>query len=208
MALLIRLPLNGNLNNIGLNNDTFTGTPTYGDGKLGKCLTNGTITSTNTTIPVTITTNPKYSICSWVKTTSTNVWVWRIGDGTGTSRGLWMGTGNAGPYFAYSGSVAFTGSVAINNGVWHHVCFTVDGATASAYVDGVYCGGSSSTKTDPVSGNAIYLFATSTCALQDFRIYDHCLSPREVKEISKGLVVHYKLDGPIENLAKGTATLV
>ena len=31
------------------------------------------------------------------------------------------------------------------------------------------------------------------CA-NDIRIYDHCLSPMEVKEISKALILHYKLD--------------
>ena len=36
--------------------------------------------------------------------------------------------------------------------------------------------------------------------LNDFRIYDHCLSPKEVEEIAKGLALHYKLNEPNENL--------
>ena len=30
--------------------------------------------------------------------------------------------------------------------------------------------------------------------MNDIRIYDHCLSPKEVKEIARGLILHYKLD--------------
>lgn len=33
-------------------------------------------------------------------------------------------------------------------------------------------------------------------AINDFRIYDHCLSAKEIEEIAKGLILHYKLDDP------------
>lgn len=41
------------------------------------------------------------------------------------------------------------------------------------------------------SSNSYY-----TGKVNDFRIYDHCLSAAEVHEISQGLVLHYKLDSP------------
>jgi len=34
----------------------------------------------------------------------------------------------------------------------------------------------------------------TNCLMNDFRIYDHALSAKEVEEIAKGLVLHYKLD--------------
>ena len=45
--------------------------------------------------------------------------------------------------------------------------------------------------------------------LQDFRYYDHCLSPKEVKEIAKGLCLHLPLKGTNArpNLFKNSATM-
>ena len=194
MSLMVWLPLDGNLENFGASAASFTGTPTYSTGKIGQCLSNGTITSTNTTLPVTLTTAQEYSMCSWVKMTSINTWIWNMGTGTSTTRGLWIGGANQGPHFAYSGSGAFTGSTVINDGKWHHVCFTVKGTVSRAYVDGVDCGGSTSTRTDVAGDNGIRLYATSICSINDFRLYSHCLSAAEVHEIAQGLVLHYKLD--------------
>ena len=46
--------------------------------------------------------------------------------------------------------------------------------------------------------------------MNDFRIYDHALSPLEVKEISKGLILHYLLNRNgwgQENLHKNSDTI-
>ncbi len=49
-----------------------------------------------------------------------------------------------------------------------------------------------------------------SCYLNDVRIYNHCLSNKEIEEIAKGLALHYKLDNNGmggNNLAINTKTL-
>ena len=43
--------------------------------------------------------------------------------------------------------------------------------------------------------------------MNDFRIYDECLSKEQIKEISRGLILHYPLNSGYgnENLINGTA---
>jgi hypothetical protein len=41
------------------------------------------------------------------------------------------------------------------------------------------------------STNASY---RPTCQLNDVRLYDHCLSQKEILEIAKGLILHYPMD--------------
>jgi hypothetical protein len=61
--------------------------------------------------------------------------------------------------------------------------------------------GNSQTSSTVASGNPLNGY------LNDVRVYDHALSIAEIKEISKGLVCHYKLDAPssISNLARNVS---
>lgn len=91
-------------------------------------------------------------------------------------------------------------------GAWHHLCLTYDRSATKyrLYVDGV-CE-KEFTYGDTAVARPFRLFDWSvdhssnasyrpSCQLNDVRLYDNCLSKREVKLLSQGLVLHYKLDG-------------
>ena len=86
-------------------------------------------------------------------------------------------------------------------GSWQHICFTFNNKIAKVYVNGVQTGTAtypinpdwSGTTKMGIGGAPDGHECAITLSLNDIRIYDHCLSPMEVKEISKGLVLHYPL---------------
>lgn len=99
----------------------------------------------------------------------------------------------------------------LSAGNWYHICYTYDGDTGECkiYINGeldktfsypnqavredyMILFAWSLTSSDTIHDTTAYHFIGGS--INDFRAYDHCLSPREVKEISKGLVLHYKMD--------------
>lgn len=96
-------------------------------------------------------------------------------------------------------------STSINtiDGNWHHICFTSNGSTVTLYVDGIQQSQITDASTTAMTSNKFFLTANNY-NLNDFRLYDHVLSPKEVKEIAKGLVLHYPLSRPQENLLLNT----
>lgn len=79
---------------------------------------------------------------------------------------------------------------------WHLYTITCDGEYFRYYRDG--SAATAYKLSDYLSkyrliGNLSIGNANSQVYLNDVRIYDHCLSQQEVKEISKGLCVHYTL---------------
>lgn len=205
MSLQVWLPLNGNLNNQGLSNIIMNSNAiTYTDGKLGKAATFSSSYIGITNTPLTGSIN-ELSFSFWMKT-STPSNTMCIYNGRTT-------VGGAIALFAVNGTFRFDDNsqhslnYTIPSNNWEHYCITRDNINIKLYVNGALkytttssgagCSttatkatiGASSVNTTIGSGN------TLTGQLNDFRIYDHCLSAKEVKEISKGLVLHYQLKG-------------
>ena len=91
---------------------------------------------------------------------------------------------------------------------WHHLCITYQSSTKQLrmYVDGKLDRDVITLNGNSAVARPFALFAWSTdhlyapdyrppCELNDVRLYDHLLSVKEIKEISKGLVAHYQLKG-------------
>ena len=107
----------------------------------------------------------------------------------------------------------YYGTTLLQANTWYHGGFTYDGSTIRIYVNGnlektqayanmsvpadyltVFCWSLSGT-----SGNGVLTSYKLNGSINDVRVYDHCLSPKEIKEISKGLILHYPLNNIINN---------
>lgn len=210
--LAVWLPLTKDIRNQGLADLTISGTPVFkNSGKLGgKSLDLNTRVSFTCSALVNLTT---FSIAFWAKVNddsslSTDC-VDVIGFTDATSSGT---TGQLRWETCYSSSNKSRGISSHNNAtyatsngfgklfcdknVWVHLVCTVDLSNNSVkeYVNGEHL----YTYT-PNGGHltgAFWLGQTGVIngEIQDVRIYDHCLSPMEVKELAKGLVLHYPLN--------------
>lgn len=212
MALLAWLPLAGDLKNKGLNQDYDTPSTNYviwaDDGKIGnKSLYPTTTTSGVLTYSKTLSNSHSYTLCLWAKTTV---------EASGSRYILWTGSDSGGVGFGFRCSnngnsiqaVVFGVTIELNTGLnqWHHLAMIVDyeNLQFSAYLDGVFVQSKNYTINN-VSNHGVSIgwlrpsYYPYKGYINDVRIYDHCLSPKEIEEISKGLVLHYKLDGRIEN---------
>lgn len=215
MSLIVWLPLHdGTLNNQGLSDFTIsTNTATVSNnGKIGKCYTfaattgNGMYRADNGFMNDYIN-NKSWSLAAWVKSTESDTCVMSL------SYGLRLFIGSNANISLYNSSrtVNCDSGKSTTDGKWHHITATYDVNTniISFYFDGVLANSVSYTTgytyssswvngifigRDPnnSTANAHYFYKGD---MNDVRIYDHCLSPKEVKEISKGLVLHYQLKG-------------
>lgn len=207
MALQVWLPLTKDTRQQGLSNVTVTnnGATFTNGGKLGgKYFSAGTITipasSSNS-----IFNGTHMSFSFWLKPIGTS--------GTGVIFGQSnMSAGNNRMYsiFQYptpndlhiswqsetsnSTFIGFTISGFFEVDKWTHCALVYDGSKLLVYKNGILSGTYNGVNTRTAFNYDYPINGSSIRCLNDFRIYDHCLSPMEVKELSKGLVLHYPLN--------------
>lgn len=212
MSLRVWLPLTKDLRNQGLNHvqsiNVQTGCKIDDNGKLGKCYTNsGTTVNVANAVPFSAS---KFSACAWVKlNTRRNNWCRAFGmSGNGTYFGLGCEhTNGTSLGFHYYKTIDGTNTaifdsypVSVGTGTWNHFVMCYDGTKYYIYQNGNLVASADARKANiDCNMTTLYLFGGtannySQCSLNDVRIYDHCLSPMEVKELSKGLVLHYPLN--------------
>lgn len=208
MSLQVWLPMTKDLRQQGLSDvEVINSGATYSStgGKLGGCYSfDGTDDYLSFTLNNVINSNNSFSICVWVNLVGNNSYnpIFFFGTTTPNGNGT-SGISLHGPFCnrlegsdgTHTIDKTFATDVTIN--VWNHVIVTYDGLELKYYCNGILKGSISwnygfGNQSNMKIGD--FWGPNFKGKMNDFRIYDHALSPMEVKELSKGLVLHYPLN--------------
>ena len=221
MSLQVWLPLTRDINSQGLCNVPTTSINSASiatGGKLGNCLSllsDGQAVSLNSYMDV-CSTYTRYSMSAWIYMSSTatnhSSSILSSGDWNSGSGQLCFGlySYSSDGYYkilvpnksSWSSGISLSSPIKLN--MWYNICIIYDGNNTRGYVNGEYVGSyagggitpSSNSKNLYIGCATYYPGFTLKGSINDVRIYDHCLSAKEVNEISKGLNLHYKLSDP------------
>ena len=214
MSLRLWLPLRGDLTNNGLDNATITASNTTVDtkGKIGSCYSfngsNSYIDIDYVNFPTII--SGDFSICMWVYNNDSGGRAILFGN-YGLSGGFdfsieKLATEAVRFYWNNNPDINLTSTLPV--AAWSHLAITRKGNTVKCYINGALTKTSTTTLNgSPVSTMTRFRLGcdarTGTTVLNgklnDFRLYDHELSAKEVKEISQALIQHFPLNDFVGN---------
>ena len=212
MSLQVWLPLNGDLHNQGLSNiiATNNGAIIDNNGKIGRCYsfdgTDDYIVLNN----ITCSGWAEFSLTCWCYPTADFSSLFLIRGSSAhririADNGITFRDSNN----STSRIIGFGETIPQNQ--WVHIACIYNRGEISMYINGILTNHNTNyyhsnsillsdhnevriAQSQSTSGNSYY-----TGKINDFRIYDHALSSKEVEEISKGLLLHYKLDNILNN---------
>ena len=211
MSLKIWLPLDGTLTNKGYADVKFTmvngGPAPDNDGIIGKCYyfdetTNNTAIQMPRQFDETL---KEFSYTCWFKPVNTKVGALFSNRNTSNSGGLAIILNSNGKILFDMGA-RISREKEFDVGTWYHLGFTYQyPGKARIYINGeLFYETNAQPATSVFNADYTYIGCTTSADgsranwlngwLNDVRIFDHCLSATEVREISRGLVLHYKLD--------------
>lgn len=198
----------GTLSNQGLSeiNVRDKGTSTISnDGKIGKCYyLDGTSYMTLSSNMMEFIKDHPFSYGCWFKTSG-------LAEGMSLC-GILAFTYGCSMYISSSGHLGariddgtilqtFSTTPNLFDSKWHHLFLTYDGAIAKIYIDGAVAGNMNIVFKNRYSNiGAIGVEINNPSVwigkgyINDVRVYDHCLSAKEVKLLSQGLILHYPLN--------------
>lgn len=212
MSLQAWYPFNGNLENLGLGDldlhPIFT--PSYNTfGKVTEqCLGRGQFGWSGEQSKKVLN-NKALSFCFWIKPNSSNGSGLLFGQNQSelanrrfciftypTNNDLHLDWKNNSGQILISETVWYG---VFSSDVWTHCVITYEYPNVvKIYINGRLYSAPAPTGNinDVIDYNTVteFFVAFENKNINDFRIYDHCLSPKEVKEISKGLMLHYPLN--------------
>lgn len=222
MSLHTWFPLLGNTNQQGASGVSITTSTATVDaaGKIGSCYYfSGSTYLAESTYDWSSFNTSQFSLCCWYKEPSIasgNSQIICIGTNSGWNNiriGLLRRVTSGLPMFSVSdgtNAVQYSFTATSNNftlNTWNHIAVTYNNGAMCMYINGILDNTSTTTIVPALnSSQHLGIGAASNGAekllgyLNDVRIYDHALSAAEVKEISQGLVLHYKLDEGNPNL--------
>ena len=213
MSLQVWLPLNGDLHNQGLSNITAinNGATVDNSGKIGKCYSfdgnDDFISISCSDLYNTFSGGSQpFSIAFWVYHADTTRAIifgdYGLSGAIGFNVEL-MTSHQVRFYWNGTPDKHFNVNASVGINTWTHIIITYDGNEICIYKNGVQQSDkySGTLEAKSKTSGMFYLgrdYRTGTTALNgkinDFRIYDHCLSPRECKQVSTALVLHYPLN--------------
>ena len=232
MALQVWLPLTTDLHNQGLLNDVTVSNRycTYeSDGKIGGCYHAGVDQDLilNKRTSDLFSDNHSFTIAIWVKfisepITHSGIFASMKYQSEVTAGGFGLVTRVANKIQLMIAGTDFSEIDPVGSFItpeirkWIHIAATYDNSTStySLYLNGSLIKSNIYTAHTYKANNQEFVLggcpqggwgSKNDVCLNDARLYDHCLSPKEVKEISKGLVLHYPLNSLVNpNLVKNS----